>query len=73
MIDFIWLLPTFPLLGFLSLVLTGGNMPKKASAWIGAGSVGLSFMLAAIIAVQFLGSGEEFAVRHVWTWMAVGD
>jgi NADH-quinone oxidoreductase subunit L len=72
-IDFIWLLPTFPLLGFLSLVLTGGNMPKKASAWIGAGSVGLSFMLAAIIAVQFLGSGEEFAVRHVWTWMAVGD
>jgi NADH-quinone oxidoreductase subunit L len=72
-IDFIWLLPTFPLLGFLSLVLTGGNMPKKATAIIGAGSIGLSFLVAAIIAIQFLGSGEEFVVRHVWTWMAVGD
>ncbi|HAJ76063.1 MAG TPA: NADH-quinone oxidoreductase subunit L [Gammaproteobacteria bacterium] len=72
MLDLIWLLPTFPLLGFLSLVLTAGRLPKSIAAIIGAGSVGLSFAVAAIIAIQFLGSGEEYFVKEVWTWMSVG-
>ena len=38
--ELIWLLPTFPLLGFLVLVLTAGNLPKQIVAIIGAGSVG---------------------------------
>jgi NADH-quinone oxidoreductase subunit L len=71
--DLIWLLPTFPLLGFLSLVLTSGNLPKKAVAAIGAGSIGLSFITAALIAVEFLGSGETHFILEVWTWMAVGE
>ena len=29
MLELIWLLPTFPLLGFLTLVLTGGTLPKQ--------------------------------------------
>lgn len=71
--DLIWLLPTFPLLGFLSLVLTSGNLPKKVVAAIGAGSIGLSFLTAAMIAYQFLGSGETHLVVEMWTWMAVGN
>ena len=73
MLDLIWLLPTFPLLGFLSLVLTAGTLPKRIAAIIGAGSVGLSFAVAVIIAIQFLGSGEEYFVKEVWTWMSVGS
>ncbi|MDP6414590.1 MAG: NADH-quinone oxidoreductase subunit L [Gammaproteobacteria bacterium] len=73
MLDLIWLLPTFPILGFLSLVLTAGTLPKRIAAIIGAGSVGLSFAVAAIIAIQFLGSGEEYFVKEVWTWMSVGS
>lgn len=71
--DLIWLLPTFPLLGFLSLVLTSGNLPKKVVGVIGAGSIGLSFLTAATIAYQFLGSAETHLVIEMWTWMAVGD
>ncbi len=71
--ELIWLLPTFPLLGFLSLVLTSGNLPKRIVAFIGAGSIGLSFLTAAIIAMQFIGSGEEYYVLEVWTWMSVGN
>ena len=71
--DLIWLLPTFPLLGFLSLVLTSGNLPKKVVGAIGAGSIGLSFLTAATIAYQFLGSGETHLVVEMWTWMAVGN
>lgn len=73
MLDLIWLLPTFPLLGFLSLVLTSGKLPKKTVAFIGAGSIGLSFVTAAIIAAQFLASGEDYFIKEVWVWMSVGE
>ncbi|MDB9968865.1 NADH-quinone oxidoreductase subunit L [Gammaproteobacteria bacterium] len=71
--DLIWLLPTFPLLGFLSLALTSGNLPKKVVGAIGAGSIGLSFLTAAMIAYQFLSSGETHLVVEMWVWMAVGN
>ena len=70
--DLIWLLPTFPLLGFLALVLTSGNLPRQIVAFIGAGSVGLSFIAAIFIAFEFLASGEDYFVKEVWTWMSVG-
>jgi NADH-quinone oxidoreductase subunit L len=72
-LDLIWLLPTFPFLGFLSLVLTGGSLPKKIVAVIGAGSIGLSFLVAAIIAAQFLANGEAHYIKEVWVWMSVGS
>ena len=71
--DLIWLLPTYPLLGFLSLVLTSGKLPKNVVGAIGAGSIGLSFLTAALIAYQFLSSGETHFVIEMWTWMAVGN
>ncbi len=73
MIDFIWLLPTFPLLGFLCLALTVGNLSKPVVAIIGAGSVGLSFAVAAMIAMSFLGAGENYFVIETFTWMSVGS
>jgi len=54
-------------------VLTSGNLPKKVVGAIGAGSIGLSFLTAAMIAFQFLGSGEAHLVVEMWTWMAVGN
>lgn len=71
--ELIWLLPTFPLAGFLILVLTAGALPKRVVAFIGAGSIGLSFVTALLIALDFLGAGEDFFVREVWTWMSVGS
>lgn len=73
MLEQIWLLPTFPLLGFLSLVLTSGRLSTRTVAIIGAGSIGLSFLTASVIAFQFLGSGEEHFVVTAWTWMSVGE
>ena len=71
--ELIWLLPTFPLAGFLVLVLTAGALPRGFVAVIGAGSIGLSFLTALIIALEFLGAGEDFFVKEVWTWMSVGS
>lgn len=73
MIDLIWLLPTFPLLGFLSLVLTGGSLPKKTVAIIGAGSIGLSFVVATLAAIEFLGAEQAAYSIPLWQWMKAGD
>ena len=40
MVDKLWLIPTFPLIGFLLLTVTEGRLTKLPVAIIGAGSVG---------------------------------
>ncbi len=72
MLELIWLLPTFPLLGFLALVLTGGRLSKQIAGPIGAGSIGLSFAVAALVASEFLNSGLEHFTYEAWVWMSVG-
>ena len=71
MLDLIWLLPTFPLLGFLILALSEGRLNKNIAGWVGAGSVGLSFVVAALAAMAFLQSGLESHTVPLWTWMSV--
>ncbi len=71
MLDLIWLLPTFPLLGFLILALSEGRLNKNIAGWVGAGSVGLSFAVAALAAMAFLQSGLESHTVPLWTWMSV--
>ncbi len=73
MLETIWLLPTFPLLGFLILACTAGRLPKKAVALVGAGSIGAAFLTGAWIAVEFLGSGDDVFVYEAWVWMSVGS
>ncbi len=73
MLDLIWLLPGLPFAGFLTLALTSGRLPKKVVAAVGAGSVGLAFLVAALASIELLSSGEEHFTRTLWTWMATGD
>lgn len=73
MLDLIGLLPVFPLAGFLALVLTRGRLPRQIAGVIGVGSVALSFLLAAAISIEFLGSGLESHSQMLWIWMSVGN
>lgn len=69
----LWLVPFFPLAGFLVLVATADSLPRRWVPWVGAGSVGLSGIVAAIIGIDFLGhppEGERFR-QILWTWMEV--
>ncbi|MFM1897283.1 MAG: NADH-quinone oxidoreductase subunit [Pseudomonadota bacterium] len=73
MLESIWLLPLLPLAGFLILVLSAGRLSQTAVAVVGAGSVGLAFLVAALASLSFLQSGEPHFSLHLWTWMAAGD
>jgi NADH-quinone oxidoreductase subunit L len=65
----LWLVPAFPLAGFILLALPLGLRPK-ASAAIGIGSVGLSLASAIPPAVSFITSPPpgHFYSLPLWNW-----
>ncbi|MEN8259019.1 MAG: NADH-quinone oxidoreductase subunit L [Pseudomonadota bacterium] len=71
--DFLWLVPLFPFLGFLILVLSEGNLAKSLVPWVGAGSVGASALLAALIGTGYLGDVSEPLRLTFGNWIAVND
>ncbi|MCL5670792.1 MAG: NADH-quinone oxidoreductase subunit L [Acidobacteria bacterium] len=74
MLHLLWLIPAFPLASFVVLATLGKRMPRKMAATIGAGSIGLSAVVAILIAINFLTSpppGNHFT-QVLWTWMDVG-
>src|SRR3546814_13712134 len=70
--NLLFLVFTFPLLGFLTLALSRTRISENAAAAIGVGSIGLSALLTAIIGWQFyqLPGGESYT-QVLWTWMNV--
>jgi NADH-quinone oxidoreductase subunit L len=70
----IWLIPALPTVGFLVLALVGARFPRRLTAVIGAGSVGLAAGATIVEASCFLrhppvsGSIKEI----LWTWIDVG-
>jgi NADH-quinone oxidoreductase subunit L len=75
MIDLLWLVPALPLAGFAILSLTRGELSHKAVAWVGAGSVGLSALIAVLIAIDFISAppANHVYTQTLWTWMRVSD
>ncbi|HYM51089.1 MAG TPA: NADH-quinone oxidoreductase subunit L [Candidatus Limnocylindrales bacterium] len=60
-----------PLLGFLLNALLGRWLPRPLKGWIGAGSVGLAFLVTLVIFGQVLGGAR--LDQSYWTWWASGD
>lgn len=75
MIDLVWLIPLFPLLGFLFNGLVAREFPEKAIGWIGSLSVGASFLVAVSIFFQLMGMDPHSRSVEVivYTWIASGS
>ena len=69
----LWLVPAFPLAGFLILIATEGRLPKPVVAIVGAGSVGLAALMTLIVGMDFLNANVLSHSQVLWVWMAVGD
>ncbi len=72
MLQLLWLIPTFPLVGFLLLVLTSGKLPNQKVQIIGVGSIFLSALLTTMIAIEYLNKPISAYVQTLWVWMDVG-
>ncbi|MFT5573558.1 MAG: NADH-quinone oxidoreductase subunit L [Cryomorphaceae bacterium] len=72
MLQTIWLVPLLPFMSSVLLILSGGNMPRRFAAILGAGSVGLSAVVVLLIGIQFMASPSPYSISF-WTWMEVGS
>src|SRR5450759_3961048 len=74
MLHLLWLIPALPLAGFVLLTLLNRRLSRRAAALIGAGSVGLSAVMAILVAVSFITSpppGDAYR-QVLWTWFDTG-
>jgi len=66
------LIPAFPLISAVVLMLGYQHLSKRVVAIFGVGSVGLSALLVAYTAQAFLTTGEVQEVT-LWTWISVAN
>ena len=69
--EFIFLIPALPFAGFLVLTLMGRRLSRTTIAFAGAGSVGMSALLAIVVAIEFIGNPPQghAVIQTLWTWM----
>ncbi|MEJ2672616.1 MAG: NADH-quinone oxidoreductase subunit L [Deltaproteobacteria bacterium] len=74
MMDYVWLIPFLPFVGFLINGLVGKSLPKKVVGTIGSATVGLSFLLTVVIFLEFLKlpADARSVEKVVYTWIASG-
>ncbi|HDX9587191.1 TPA: NADH-quinone oxidoreductase subunit L [Bacillus pseudomycoides] len=69
MMDYAWLIPLFPLVSFVLLVMFGKKL-KEGSSWLGILLTFLSFAGAVVVLIERLSSET---VKQQWTWLQIGD
>jgi NADH-quinone oxidoreductase subunit L len=74
MLNLLWLIPLFPIVGFLILAIFGPRMPRAAIAVTGVGSIGLSALVSILVTASFLISTPAGGVyeQRLWSWISVG-
>ena len=73
MLDLLWLIPAFPLLGFLALMLAGSRLSRTEIACVGCGSIGLSAVVTLVVGLSFMAAppaGGQFT-QTLWVWLDV--
>jgi NADH-quinone oxidoreductase subunit L len=75
MMDYVWLIPFLPLIGFVINGLVGKSLPKGVVGTIGSATVGLSFLISVAIFLEFLKLPVEArsVQKVVYTWIASGS
>jgi NADH-quinone oxidoreductase subunit L len=73
MLEFLWMIPFLPFAGFIILVLSGSRLKGRNAAYVGAGTVGCSALLALIISASFMLSNSQGNgyTQSLWTWLKV--
>jgi len=69
----IYLMPLFPLVGFLLLVAFGRRMGERTAGIIGTSAVAASFVVAAASFFALLGRSDREVTQSLFTWIPVGS
>jgi NADH-quinone oxidoreductase subunit L len=72
MLNFIWLIPVFPLLGAALQLFFGRRFSNRAVSAVSVGLPGLSFLWAVGCFAQFLRLSESYHHVSLYTWLPAG-
>ena len=75
MINFVYLVALFPLVGFISLMVFGRRMGEPVAGYFATAAVGSSFISAVItyFGIRGLDDEERQVTKTVFEWVPVGD
>ena len=75
MLDLVWLIPVFPLMGFLMLICIGRKTGEPASGWLATSAMAGSFLSSLIVFVGMLSEESENrqTVFTLFDWIPAGD
>ncbi len=73
MMNFVWLIPALPLLGFLILSLFNKYIPKSISGYIASGMLLGSFLIVLNLLFAAISGHLKPTVVIVFDWISVGD
>src|SRR5258708_30229467 len=73
-LDYLWLIPLFPLATAALMLLAGRRLPKAGVSVLCVGSVGLSFVYAAGAVYQLVAAEPEHRIAQqiVFEWLPPG-
>ncbi|MEM7141817.1 MAG: NADH-quinone oxidoreductase subunit L [Actinomycetota bacterium] len=75
MVEAVWLIPAFPLLGFALLLLAGPKLGEPRAGWLATAMMGGSFVSSLVVffgLVQEDGEDREY-VQTLFEWVPAGD
>ncbi|WP_420451514.1 NADH-quinone oxidoreductase subunit L [Ilumatobacter sp.] len=75
MTELVWLVPAFPLVGFLTILVAGRRLGEPLSGFLATAMVGASFVVSALIYLDLLGTDaeERSHVETLFSWVPVSD
>jgi NADH-quinone oxidoreductase subunit L len=75
MTELVWLIPAFPLFGFLTILLFGRRLGDPLAGWLATVMVFASFVVSMAIYVDLLGmdEAEREHIENLYSWVPVGN
>jgi len=74
MVDAAWLIPAFPLAGFLTLLVAGKRLGDPKAGYVATTAIGASFVTTLLVFLDLLGSpaDDRSHVVKLFTWIPAG-
>jgi len=75
MLEYVWLIPLFPAIGFTLNGLFGRRLGRKAVSWVGPSAIGLAFLTSILIFLELIRRppSERLFEKVLFDWVVSGS